>query len=261
VSTHASPTVGLADGIEIPLLGLGTWQASGRAAYDAVRTALDVGYRHVDTATMYRNEESVGRAIRESGVPRDEVFVTTKLPSERADRPRETIEASLRDLGLDRVDLWLIHWPPGDRARPDVWEAFVAARDAGLARAIGVSNYTPRQIDELVGATGVTPALNQIRWSPALYDERTVRAHAERGVVLEGYSPFRAMRMRDRVLGEIAGRHGVTPYQVVLRWHLEHGIVVIPKSADAARIAANFDVFGFALDADEVARIDALGNA
>jgi diketogulonate reductase-like aldo/keto reductase len=261
VSGPASPTVALGDGVEIPLVGLGTWQASGRAAYDAVRTALDVGYRHVDTATMYRNEADVGRALRESGVPRDEVFVTTKLPSERADRPRETLEASLQALGLDRVDLWLIHWPPGDRARPDVWEAFVAARDAGLTRAIGVSNYSPRQIDELVRATSVTPALNQIRWSPALYDERTVRAHAERGVVLEGYSPFRAMRMRDAVLAEIARRHAVTPYQVVLRWHLEHGIVVIPKSADARRIAANFDVFGFALDAGEVARIDALGDA
>jgi 2,5-diketo-D-gluconate reductase A len=261
VSAPASPTVPLGDGVDIPLVGLGTWQASGRAAYDAVRTALDVGYRHVDTATMYRNEADVGRAIRESGVPRDEVFVTTKLPSERADRPRETLDASLRDLGLDRVDLWLIHWPPGDRARPDVWEAFVAARDDGLARAIGVSNYSPRQIDELVRATDVMPALNQIRWSPALYDDETVQAHAERGVVLEGYSPFRAMRMRDRVLGGIATRHGVTPYQVVLRWHLEHGIVVIPKSADPARIAANFDVFGFALDADEVARIDALGQS
>jgi len=261
MSAPASPTIGLGDGVEIPLLGLGTWQASGRAAYDAVRTALDVGYRHVDTATMYRNEEAVGRAIRDSGVPREEIFVTTKLPSERAGRPRETLDASLRDLGLERVDLWLIHWPPDDRARPDVWEAFVAARDAGLARAIGVSNYSPRQIDELSQATGVTPALNQIRWSPALYDERTVQAHADRGVVLEGYSPFRAMRMRDRVLQEIAGRHGATPYQVVLRWHLEHEIVVIPKSADAARIAANFDVFGFTLAADEVARIDALGHA
>ena len=260
MSTTENPTVTIAPGIEMPLVGLGTWQANGSRAYDAVRRALDVGYRHIDTATMYANEEEVGRAVRDSAVPRDEVFITTKLPSGNAGRERATIEASLRALGLDRVDLWLIHWPPGGRAAPQVWEQFVQIQADGLARAIGVSNYDERQIDELIGATGVTPAVNQIEWSPALYDAAVVQAHRARGVTLEGYSPFKSANLNERALAEIAERHGVTTRQVVVRWHVEHGTVVIPKSSDPARIAANFDVFGFALDDAEVARIDALGS-
>jgi 2,5-diketo-D-gluconate reductase A len=260
VSTTENPTVTIAPGIEMPLVGLGTWQANGSRAYAAVRRALDVGYRHIDTATMYANEEEVGRAVRDSAVPRDEVFITTKLPSGNAGRERATIEASLRALGLDRVDLWLIHWPPGGRAAPQVWEQFVQIQADGLARAIGVSNYDERQIDELISATGVTPAVNQIEWSPALYDAALVQAHRARGVTLEGYSPFKSANLNERALAEIAERHGVTTRQVVVRWHVEHGTVVIPKSSDPARIAANFDVFGFALDDAEVARIDALGS-
>ena len=159
---------------------------------------------------------------------------------------------------LDHVDLWLIHWPPGGRASPRVWEQFVQIHADGLARAIGVSNYSPAQIDELIAATGVTPAVNQIPWSPALYDPALVEAHRERGVALEGYSPFKTTNLRAPALVEIAERHGVSTRQVVVRWHVEHGFVVIPKSTDPARIAANFDVFGFALDAAEVARIDAV---
>jgi 2,5-diketo-D-gluconate reductase A len=260
VSTTENPTVTIAPGIEMPLVGLGTWQANGSRAYDAVRRALDVGYRHIDTATMYANEEEVGRAVRDSAVPRDEVFITTKLPSGNAGRERATIEASLRALGVDRVDLWLIHWPPGGRAAPQVWEQFIQVQADGLARAIGVSNYDERQIDELISATGVTPAVNQIEWSPALYDAALVQAHRARGVTLEGYSPFKSANLNERALAEIAERHGVTTRQVVVRWHVEHGTVVIPKSSDPARIAANFDVFGFALDDAEVARIDALGS-
>jgi 2,5-diketo-D-gluconate reductase A len=260
VSTTENPTVTIAPGIEMPLVGLGTWQANGSRAYDAVRRALDVGYRHIDTATMYANEEEVGRAVRDSAVPRDEVFITTKLPSGNAGRVRATIDASLDALGVDRVDLWLIHWPPGGRAAPQVWEQFVQIQADGLARAIGVSNYDERQIDELIGATGVTPAVNQIEWSPALYDAAVVQAHRSRGVTLEGYSPFKSANLNERALAEIAERHGVTTRQVVVRWHVEHGTVVIPKSSDPARIAANFDVFGFALDDAEVARINALGS-
>ena len=244
----------------MPLVGLGTWEASGSEAYDACRRALEVGYRHIDTATMYGNEAAVGRAVRESGLPRDEIFVTTKLPSGRAGRERETITASLAALQLDQVDLWLIHWPPGGRASPRVWEQFVHVHADGLARAIGVSNYSPAQIDELIAATGVTPSVNQIPWSPALYDAALVEAHRERGVALEGYSPFKTMNLRAPALVEIAERHGVSPHQVVVRWHVEHGFIVIPKSTDPGRIAANFDVFGFALDAVEVARIDAIGE-
>lgn len=245
----------------MPLLGFGTWQISGRPAYEAVRHALAVGYRHIDTATMYGNEEQVGRALRDSEVPRGEVFVTTKLPPSRARQARRTIEESLRALGTDHVDLWLIHWPPDGQASPDTWRELLAIRDEGLARAVGVSNYSTGQLDELIEATGEAPAVNQIRWSPPLYDAATVREHRERGVVLEGYSPFRAGNLRDPVLTEIAAAHGVTPAQVVLRWHLEHGIVAIPKSATPQRIESNFDVFGFTLTPDEVARIDALGSA
>jgi len=260
MSASENPTVTIAPGVEMPLVGLGTWQASGSGAYAAVLSALEVGYRHIDTATMYGNEREIGRALRDSPVPRDEVFVTTKLPSGNAGQERATIAASLDALGLDRVDLWLIHWPPSGRAAPSTWERFAEVRADGLARAIGVSNYDERQIDELRAATGVTPAVNQIEWSPALYDADVVAAHRARGVTLEGYSPFKSANLRERTLAEIAERHGVTVQQVIVRWHVEHGIVVIPKSSDPERIAANFDVFGFSLDADEVARIDALGR-
>jgi 2,5-diketo-D-gluconate reductase A len=246
--------------VAMPLLGFGTWQLSGKRGYEAVRHALDVGYRHLDTATIYENEEEVGRAVRDSGVPREEVFITTKLPPGRAGRERRTIDASLRALGTEYVDLWLIHWPPNGRARPETWREFLAIRDEGLAKAVGVSNYSTAQLDELTNATGQTPSVNQIRWSPSLFDARRLQEHRDRGVVLEGYSPFKAGNLRHPVLTEIASAHDVTASQVVLRWHLEHGIVVIPKSARPQRIESNFDVFGFSLTPDEVARIDALGS-
>ncbi len=251
----------LTGGARMPLVGFGTWQLRGRSAYESVRYALEIGYRHLDTATMYGNEAEVGRAVRDSGVPRDDIFVTTKLPPRRAGQERATLDASLRDLGLDRVDLWLIHWPPAGRAAVGVWREFIAARDAGLATSIGVSNYSLAQLDELTEATGVTPEVNQIPWSPPEHDPKVVAGHRERRVVLEGYSPLKGTNLRDRVLVEIAQRHGVTVPQVVLRWHLEHEIVVIPKSARRERIAANFDILGFSLTQEEVERIDRLGRA
>jgi diketogulonate reductase-like aldo/keto reductase len=258
--THDLPAAGLPGGRAIPLLGLGTWQLTGRACYDAVRTALELGYRHVDTATMYRNEAEVGRALRDSGVPRDEVFVTTKLPPGAADRPDATLDASLQALGLDAVDLWLVHWPPGGPG-VDLWRRFAAARDDGRARAVGVSNHSLEQIDLLTREVGTSPAVNQIRWAPSLYDAAVEEGHRQRGVVLEGYSPFKSTDLGSPVLREVADRHGVRPSQVVLRWHLEHGVVVIPKSADRGRLAENLDVTGFALEADEVARIDRLSGS
>jgi diketogulonate reductase-like aldo/keto reductase len=244
----------------MPLLGFGTWQLRGRAGYEAVRQALTAGYRHLDTATIYRNEAEVGRALRESGIPRADVFVTTKLPPEYAGAERRTLSQSLANLGVEYVDLWLIHWPTSGQARTDIWKQFPPLRDEGLARAVGVSNYSIAQLDELTEATGETPAVNQIPWSPSLYDPDVLAAHRERGVVVEGYSPFKRSDLRDPVLVEIAQRHGVTPAQVVLRWHLQHEIVVIPKSATPARIAENFDVFGFTLTDEEMARINALGR-
>jgi diketogulonate reductase-like aldo/keto reductase len=257
----ALPLPKAADGtpVAIPLLGFGTWQLRGDAAYEAVRDALEAGYRHLDTATMYGNEAEVGRALKDSGVPRDEVFLTTKLPPERTGRERATIEESLRALGVDAVDLWLIHWPPSRGRSVGVWREFLAARDAGLVRAAGVSNYDAGEIDELVAATGEKPVVNQIRFGPALWDTEVVAAHRERGVVLEGYSPFKTTNLHDPVLTRIAEAHGVDPARVVLRWHIQHEIVVIPKSKTPERIVRNADVDGFALTAGEMAAIDGLG--
>jgi diketogulonate reductase-like aldo/keto reductase len=253
-------TVALPGGAGMPLVGFGTWQVTGDRGYRAMRLALEAGYRHFDTATMYGNESLVGRAVRDGGVPREDVFITTKLPPSRSGRERETLDQSLRALAMSYVDLWLIHWPPGGRARPETWRQLLAARDAGLARSVGVSNYGTRQIDELLSATGEAPAVNQIPWSPFEYDPRTVAESRQRGVVLEGYSPFKGSDLRNTVLRAIAERHGVTPAQVVLRWHLEHRIVVIPKSVTPDRIRTNLDVFGFSLTPDEVAQVDGLAR-
>jgi 2,5-diketo-D-gluconate reductase A len=251
-----------ADGssVEMPLLGFGTWQLRGKAAYEAVRDALEAGYRHLDTATMYGNEAEVGRALADSGVPRDEVFITTKLPPERAGRERATLQASLRALGLDAIDLWLIHWPPGRGRSVPVWREFLAAREAGLTRAAGVSNYGTDEIDELFAATGERPAVNQIRFGPSLWDAAVIAAHRERGVVVEGYSPFKTTNLHDPVLTRIAAAHGVDPARVVLRWHVQHEIVVIPKSRTPERIARNADIGGFALTDAEMAAVDGLGR-
>ncbi len=252
-------TVALADGVEMPLVGLGTWQLRGQPGYRAMRTALELGYRHLDTATMYRNEAEVGRAIDDSGVPREEVFVTTKLPASRSGRARQTLDDSLRALGSEYVDLWLIHWPPGGAA-PETWREFIAARDDGLARSIGVSNYSTGQLDELIKETGEAPAVNQIEWGPSLYDAQRLAECRDRGVVLEGYSPFKTTRLDHPVLVELADAHGVTPPQIVIRWHLEHGVAVIPKSSRPERLKTNVDVYGFALTEDEVRRVDALSR-
>jgi diketogulonate reductase-like aldo/keto reductase len=242
----------------MPLLGFGTWQITGEQCHDAVRTALDAGYRHLDTATVYGNEDQVGRALAGSGVPREEVFLTTKVPGDAADAAA-TLQQSLGALGVDAVDLWLVHWPDGG-VRGDLWRAMVAERDAGRARTIGVSNHSLEQVDELTRATGETPAVNQVSWAPALYDAAVEEGHRERGVVLEGYSPFKNTDLDDPVLREVADAHGVTPAQVVLRWHLEHGVVVIPKSVTPERIEANLAVTGFSLDTGEVRRIDGLAR-
>jgi 2,5-diketo-D-gluconate reductase A len=251
--------VEIAPAVLMPLLGFGTWEMRGKEARNAVAHALDVGYRHLDTARMYGNEPEVGRALAASGLSREEVFVTTKMWPDRAGSERASIEESLEALGLEQVDLWLIHWPPGG-ARPDVWERFLEVQADGLARAVGVSNYSVAQLDELEQATGRLPSVNQIEWSPALYDADTLAEHRRRRVQLEGYSPLKTVDLRNRRLAEIAEAHDVTAAQVVIRWHLEHQVVVIPKSANANRIAENADVFGFALSEDEVAALDALGS-
>ncbi|WP_457204054.1 aldo/keto reductase [Nocardioides sp. HB32] len=248
----------LPGGSSMPLLGFGTWQITGGDAVRATAAALEVGYRHLDTATVYGNEAEVGRALAESGVARDDVFITTKCPPNRAGRERETLEQSLEALRTDHVDLWLIHWPGDGAVNSDIWRAFVEARDAGLAREIGVSNFDVTLLDEVTGATDVVPAVNQIEWSPFLFDSATLDAHRERGIVLEGYSALRGGTLDDPAIGAIAERLGRTPAQVIIRWHLQHGVVVIPKSVHADRIRSNADVAGFSLSDEDMAAIDAL---
>jgi diketogulonate reductase-like aldo/keto reductase len=208
---------------------------------------------------MYGNEAEVGRALRDSGVPRDEVFITTKLPPARVGQEQSTLRASLDHLGTDYVDLWLVHWPPRRAGQSvQVWREFLARHDDGACRAVGVSNYSPAQIDELTAATGRTPAVNQVPWSPSGHDPELLAAFRERGVAVEGYSPLKGTKLRDRTLREIADAQGVTPAQVVLRWHVQLGIVVIPKSARPERIEANFDLFSFSLTDEEMDRLSRL---
>lgn len=251
----------LTSGAAMPLLGFGTWQIKGDAATTSVRTALRAGYRHLDTATVYGNEKQVGAGLADSGVPRDDVFVTTKCPPRNVGREHDTLRASLDALGTDHVDLWLIHWPGGDGADLDVWRAFVEARDQGLTRSIGVSNYSLDQVDELTKETGETPAVNQVEWSPLLFDRAVLEGHRDRGVVLEGYSALRGGTLDNPVIREVAERHDRSTAQVIVRWHLQHGVVVIPKSEKEERIVANAQVGGFTLSEQDMAAIDALGQA
>ncbi len=252
--------VAIGPGVEMPMIGFGTWQIPGETAYTSTRSALDAGYRHIDTAMLYGNETEVGRAIRDSGLARDDIFVTTKLPPDHIKRVRATLGTSLTSLGLDYVDLWLIHWPPKGDASPKAWQEFLDLRDEGLCRAVGVSNYELDQLDTLISATGEAPAVNQISWAPARYDEDVLAGHASRGVVVEGYSGLRGADLHHPALVDIAAMHGVSPAQVVLRWHLQHNIVVIPKSVHDDRIRENFDLYGFELTRAEMERINDFGN-
>ncbi|MCY7366401.1 MAG: aldo/keto reductase [Frankiaceae bacterium] len=252
-------TAALPGGGAIPLLGFGTWQLSGATATSSVGTALEAGYRHLDTAAIYENEAEVGAGLRESGVARDEVFVTTKCPPDKVGRAREVLEQSLTALGVDAVDLWLVHWPPADPVA--MWDAFVQAQTDGLATDVGVSNFSLEQLDELERATGVLPAVNQCKWSPLIFDRAFLDGHARRGVVLEGYSGLKGGTLEHPVVTGIAERLGRTPAQVINRWHLDHGVVTIPKSATPERIRSNADVGGIALSPEDLTALDALGTA
>jgi len=258
-SDYAQPAAKLSNG-SMPLLGFGTWQIEDSEATAATEFALEAGYRHIDTATGYGNEAGIGRALASAGLPRDSIFVTTKLPPEHAGRERQTIEESLGKLGLEQVDLWLVHWPPNGQASPAVWEEVIKAQQDGLATSIGVSNYSLDQIDELISATSVAPAVNQIKWGPSLYDAAVVSGMDERGVVLEGYSPFKVTNLQDETLVSIASAHDVTTAQVVVAWHIAHGFVVIPKSAQPDRIKANAAGALVDLSDDEVIAIDRLST-
>jgi 2,5-diketo-D-gluconate reductase A len=254
------PAVTLPSGAQMPMIGFGTWKLRGGGARDAVLAALSDGYRHIDTATMYGNEDEVGAAIRASGLSRDELFVTTKIRPSDAGRESGVLRASLSKLGVEYLDLWLQHWPSRPATNVSMWRELVAAKTAGHVRDVGVSNYSVAELDAVTDASGQAPAVNQVHWNPARYDPAVLAAHAERGIALEGYSPLRDTRLNDPVLKHIAAAHGVTTAQVVLRWHLEHGITVIPKSAHPDRIAANIDLLGFSLTPEEIAAVDGLSR-
>src|SRR4029078_5183604 len=253
-------TLTLTEAARIPLLGFGTWQLKGQDAVRATSAALATGYRHLDTATVYGNEREVGRALAESGVPRDDVFVTTKCPPGRAGQELDILRESLELLQTDHVDLWLIHWPGEGSANTDMWRAFVEARQAGLAREIGVSNFDISLIDEVTKATGAAPAVNQVEWSPLLFDPETLAEHRARDIALEGYSALRGGTLEHPAIVEIAKRTGRTPAQVIIRWHLQHDVIVIPKSVNADRIRSNADVADFTLTDEDMTTLDALGS-
>jgi 2,5-diketo-D-gluconate reductase A len=245
----------LADGNEIPLLGLGVWQVpDGAECVDAVRWALELGYRHIDTAQAYGNEESVGQGLRESGVPREDVFITTKFFPSLTD-PLAEAERSLERLGLDYVDLYVVHWPGGGPTW--AWPGMEQAREAGHARSIGVSNFGVDQLRELLAVATVPPVVNQVQYSPYEYRKALLGWCSDNEIALEAYSTLGTGRyLTSETVAEIARRHEYTPAQVLLRWCIERGIPVIPKSTHRERIAENGDLFGFQLSDEDVAELD-----
>lgn len=258
------PSVTLNSGYDIPQLGFGVFLVPPAEAEKAVSEALEVGYRHIDTAAIYKNEQGVGAAIAASGIPRDELFITTKLWNDRqaGDEPLAAIRESLDKLQLDHVDLYLTHWPtPEKNTYVNAWEKLIAIRDAGLSRSIGVSNHMPEHLDRLVAATGVVTAVDQIELHPA-YQQRDVLAWAaDHGTIIESWGPLGQGKyplFENPAVVAAAEAHGVSPAQAVIRWHLQRGFVVFPKSTRKERMVENFEVFGFELTADEVAAIDAL---
>src|SRR5215210_6225487 len=247
----------LADGNEIPLLGLGVWQVpEGRECEDSVRWALEAGYRHIDTAQAYGNEASVGRALRDSGVPREEVFITTKFHPRKKDAEAEA-QRSLERLGVEQIDLYIIHWPQGGPTW--AWDGMQRARSSGYARSIGVSNFSVAELEELRSVADVPPAVNQVQFSPFEYRRRLLEACEEQQVLIEAYSPLGTGRhLDDEAVAQIAGRLGRTPAQVLVRWCLQRRLVVLPKSTHRERIEENAQVFDFTLSGEDMAALDAL---
>jgi diketogulonate reductase-like aldo/keto reductase len=247
----------LADGHQMPMLGLGVWQVpDGTQTVNAVRWALDLGYRHIDTAQAYGNEESVGRALRDSGVPRGEVFITTKFNPGRKD-PVAEAEQSLRRLGVDQVDLYIVHWPRGGPLR--AWPGMERARELGLARSVGVSNFGARELHEVIAAGTIPPAVNQVQFSALQYRRALLDACRRQNVALEAYSPLGTGRhLSNTTVNRVAQRVGRTPAQVLLRWCLQHDVPVIPKSTHRERIAENAQIFDFTLSDQDMADLDAL---
>ncbi|MET0589604.1 MAG: aldo/keto reductase [Naasia sp.] len=260
----SSPLLTMNDGRTIPQVGLGVYKIADDEAAAAVSHALDVGYRHIDTAALYRNERGVGRGIRESGVPREDVFVTTKVWNDDHgfDATLRAFDTSLGLLGLDHVDLYLIHWPvPSKDLYVDTWRALERLHEEGRARSIGVSNFTESHLSRLIGESGTKPVLNQVELHPWLQQSDLREFGREMDILTEAWSPLARGRVLDSAaLAPIAAKHGRTAAQIVIRWHVQLGNVVIPKSVTPARIEENFDVFDFALDADDLRAISAFDS-
>jgi diketogulonate reductase-like aldo/keto reductase len=247
----------LADGTLMPMLGLGVWQVpDGPECVNAVRWALEAGYRHIDTAQAYGNEESVGRALRDSGLPRDEVFITTKFYPGGKD-PAAEAEHSLRRLGIDQVDLYLIHWPQGGPVW--AWPGMERARELGFARSIGVANFSARDLADVMTVAAQAPAVNQVQFSAVEYRHALLTDCQQRGITLEAYSPLGTGRhLADKTVARVAERVGRTPAQVLLRWCIEHSVPVIPKSTHRDRITENAQIFDFVLSPSDVVALDGL---
>jgi diketogulonate reductase-like aldo/keto reductase len=250
----------LADGHQIPMLGLGVWQMpNGPECVNAVRWALELGYRHIDTAQAYGNEESVGRALRESGVPRNEVFITTKFHPARQS-PAAEAESSLRRLGIEEVDLYIVHWPKSGPT--SAWPGMERARELGYTRSIGVSNFSAAEVEEVTRATSITPVINQVQFSPFEYRRALLEACRERDIALEAYSPLGTGRhLSDESVDRVAERVGRTPAQVLLRWCIQHEIAVISKSTHRDRLEENGQIFDFTLSDQDMAELDALDQS
>ncbi len=254
------PSITLNNGVTMPQLGFGVWQVENDEAFTTVGQALDAGYRSIDTAAIYGNEEGTGKALAASGIPRDELFVTTKLwnAEQGHDSTLRAFDASLAKLGLEYVDLYLIHWPlPSKDLYVETYRAFEKIYAEGRAKAIGVSNFLPGHLERLMGETSVVPAVNQIELHPQLSQAESRAFHARHNIVTEAWSPLGQGRglLENPAIAELAAKHGRTPAQVVLRWHLQLGNVVIPKSVTPSRIAENIDVFGFELDDEDLATL------
>ena len=259
------PTYTLNDDTELPAVGFGTYPLSGEEGIEAIRSAIEVGYRLIDTAVNYENQEEVGEAVRRSGVPREELRITSKIPGRHHayDEAVASTKDSLARLGVDYLDLHLIHWPnPSVGLFPEAWRALVDLREQGLVRSIGVSNFTEQHLRRVIEDTGVTPSVNQLELHPYFAQQQMRDVHAELGIRTEAWSPMGKAQapFEEPAVADAAERHGVTPGQVVLRWHVQLGSLPIPKSATPHRQQQNLDVFGFELSDDEVAAITALGE-